>query len=104
MAADWWAERLMSGDRKKFIETLRPLIEADLREHGHCHLECDYDPHGHLLTAVHAAGLECRGVLFSAKGILPQKHDLDVTPTTLSPKEGYGNWTVDIPVVEESGS
>ena len=99
MATDWWADRLQSGDRSKFIETLRPLVEKDLRERGVCMLECDYDPFGHLLTAVRAAGnSECRGFLFSARGILPQKHSLDVTPGKMSPKEGYGNWTKEIPV------
>lgn len=98
MATAWWTDRLMSGDAKLFAETLRPLIEADLRETGFCTLECDYDPRGHLLTAVRAAGLECRGMMLSASGILPQKHDLDVTPTVLCPKEGYGNWTDEIPV------
>jgi hypothetical protein len=88
----------MSGDTQKFADTLRPLILADLQQHGVCHLECDYDPHGHLLTAVRAAGLECQGMMFSARGILPQKHNLDVFPNRLIPKEGYGNWTAKIPV------
>jgi len=98
MATDWWADRLMSGDKRKFKDTLYPLVLADLNEHGQCNLECDYDPFGHLLTAVRAAGLECRGFMFSARGILPQKHVLDVLPYVLKPKEGYGNWTADIPV------
>ncbi len=99
LASEWWAQRLMSGDKKAFGDVLRPLIEKDLREGGVCFLECDYDPHGHLLTAVRAAvDRECRGFLYSAQGILPYKHELEVTPNTLSPKEGYGNWTDDIPV------
>lgn len=98
-ATNWWVERLMSGNRSKFAETLRPLIEKDLREHGACYLECDYDPRGHLLTAVRESGHpECQGFMFSANGILPQKHTLDVLPHVLKPKEGYGNWTDDIPV------
>lgn len=97
LAANWWADHLQSGDRTKFVDTLRPLVEADLQTNGSCWLECDYDPFGHLLTAVRAAGHEeCRGFLFSAQGILPGKHSLDVTPGKLSPKEGYGNWTDDI--------
>ena len=98
MATSWWAERLMSGDKIKFAEALKPLIEADLREQGECRLECDYDPRGHLLTAVRAAGLKCDGFMFSARGILPEKHDLHVTPTKLRPKEGYGNWKAEIRV------
>jgi hypothetical protein len=98
MATHWWVERLIAGDKEKFAQTLKPLVEADLRSFGRCNLDCDYDPHGHLLTAVRAAGLECRGALFSARGILPEKHDLDVFPNILRPKEGYGNWTAVIPV------
>ena len=30
--------------------------------------------------------------------LLPRKHTLDVYPDRLCPKEGYGNWTKDIPV------
>jgi hypothetical protein len=88
----------MAGDKEKFAAALMPLIEADLRQSGHCYLECDYDPRGHLLAAVRAAGLECAGFMFSARGILPEKHELDITPETLEPKEGYGNWTGAIPV------
>jgi hypothetical protein len=88
----------MTGDREKFEEALRPLIAADLAERGSSDTECDYDPHGHLLIAVRAAGIECQGVLFSARGILPEKHQLHVYPDRLEPKEGYGNWTSHIPV------
>lgn len=100
MATEWWAERLLSGDKIKFSETLQPLIENDLISRGSCFLECDYDPQKHLLTAVRAAGLECGGFLFSAKGILPTKHTLAVVPSRLTPKEGYGNWTAEIEVRE----
>lgn len=99
MAADWWTERLESGDREKFRATLLPLIEAELAAHGDCWLRCDYDPDGPLLIAVQASGHpECKGFLFSAKGILPYKHSLRVRPNELKPKEGYGNWTENIPV------
>lgn len=57
------------------------------------YIECDYDPKGPLLKAVHEAGLECGGFLFSAKGILPEKHTTLIKPGTIEPKEGYGNWT-----------
>lgn len=98
MATEWWIDRLQSGDKEKFAQALRPLIEEDLRTHGYSSLECDYDPLGHLLTAAHAAGLKCDGFMFSARGILPQKHSLHVEPSVLEPKEGYGNWTDNIPV------
>lgn len=100
MAADWWTERLQQGDKAAFRAALLPLIDAELTEHGICRLDCDYDPRGALLEAVHAAGLECKGFMFSAKGILPTKHSLRVTLTELEPKEGYGNWTPTIKVEE----
>ena len=62
MATEWWGDRLQSGDKAMFSAALMPLIKKDLREHGLCALECDYDPRGHLLTAVRAAGLKCDGV------------------------------------------
>lgn len=93
MAAEWWGARLIAGDRDKFTEALRGLVEDDLRVYGRCRLECDYDPRGHLLTAVHASGVQCSGMMFSARGILPNKHELDVFPDRLEPKEGYGRWT-----------
>jgi hypothetical protein len=101
-AADWWTERLMGGDRQKFRDSLRANVLADLNATGRCYLECDYDPQKHLLTAARDAGLECRGFMFSARGILPQKHSLDVTPDKLEPKEGYGNWTDAIQVPKVS--
>ena len=100
IATDWWVERLQRGDKAAFSAALKPLIEQDLREDGRCFLECDYDPREHLLIAVRAAGLECSGFLFSARGILPQKHALTVYPDRLEPKEGYGNWLDPIPVTQ----
>jgi hypothetical protein len=100
MAADWWTERLQRGDEQAFRAALLPLIDAELSKNGQCRLECDYDPHGPLLEAVHAAGVQCTGMMFSADGILPRKTSLLVTLATLEPKEGYGNWTDAIQVDE----
>lgn len=97
-AASWWAERLEKGDKGKFISILAPKVKAALDVRGACRLEVDYDPRGLLLDTIREMGIECRGVMFSAKGIFPQKHELIVTPTKLEPKEGYGNWTADIPI------
>jgi len=99
MAADWWAERLMQGDRAKFRESLRASVQRELTRHARLTLMCDYDPWDELLDAVHAAGVGCRGCFFSADGILPSKHSLYVTPDELEPKEGYGNFVAKIPVV-----
>ena len=93
-AAEWWGERLQSGDREKFQEHIEKSVLTDLLDGRKViRLECDYDPNGVLLEAVHKAGLECDGVLFSARGILPEKHVLTVRVGKLEPKEGYGNWT-----------
>jgi hypothetical protein len=98
MAGAWWGERLLQGDKKRFSEEVEKRVLAELKEHGRSHLECDYDPFGILLEAVHAIGIECRGFMFSAQGILPKKHSLTVYPEHLIPKEGYGNWTKEIEV------
>ena len=105
MAALWWADRLEKGDKVKFVETLTKLIDHELHtaagicrelknRHGvdrepDCTLRCDYDPQGILLDAVHAAGIECRGSMFSADGVLPRKHVLHVYRDRLKPKEGW---------------
>jgi hypothetical protein len=99
-ATDWWTDRLQTGDRERFAAALFPLVLADLAAAGECSLVCDYDPLGHLLIAVRAAGLECSGMGFSASGILPAKHSLEVYPDRLEPKEGYGNWLPAIAVPE----
>jgi len=101
MAAAWWTERLQQGDREAFRAFLLDHVRRELRDAGECRLRCDYDPLGPLLDAVHAAGVECMGMMFSAKGILPTKRLLVVTPTELHAKEGYGNWTDAIPVPTE---
>ena len=99
MAGQWWADRLQQGDKEKFAKEIEWRILYALEEEGTIYLVCDYDPHGILLDALHAIGMECRGYMFSAKGILPEKHELMVTENYLAPKEGYGNWTEKILVV-----
>lgn len=120
LAGNWWAERLNSahaGKREAFALAVAIRIDKALR--GVCswnwndridheepfkprervETEVDYDPRGLLLEAVREViDPACRGCMFSADGILPRKHALGVTRTTLSPKEGYGNWTSDIEV------
>lgn len=104
MAGEWWAERLSSqhaDKRSAFAAAVAKHCEHELRtrHEPHCRLEVDYDPRGPMLAAVRdVIDPECKGMMFSARGILPQKHELKVTPTKLSPKEGYGNWTPDIDV------
>lgn len=99
MAADWWADRLdPRHDRLKFRTALRDLIDERLGQDGRVCLDCDYDPQDLLLDALHMAGIDCRGCMYSAQGILPMKHYLLVLPHELQPKEGYGNWTAVIQV------
>jgi hypothetical protein len=103
MAGQWWAERLQQGDKSRFAKEVEDRVLNELRSgKKSVFLQCDYDPQGILLEAVLAIGIKCRGVFFSARGILPEKHSLMVRATELEPKEGYGNWTDKIPVVNES--
>lgn len=97
-AAQWWGDRLQRGDRDAFEKALTVQILIQLETAGGCLLECDYDPQGAVLDAVRAAGVECRGWMFSAKGILPSKHETIIRPGHIEPKEGYANWTAHIEV------
>lgn len=98
MAAQWWRERLETGDKDAFENYLAAAVEKALCEREPVFLRCDYDPEGVLLDAVRAAGVECTGFMFSGDGILPRKHDLTVYADRLEPKEGYGNWRPEIAV------
>lgn len=113
--ADWWGRRLKQGDIDAFKASLKASTVEQLSRNTdwpRLYLECDYDPKGPLLDAVRAAGLECSGSFFSARGILPQKHSTDIfpmkdanpefeeeaAPARLITKEGYGNWNDPIPL------
>lgn len=106
MAGQWWAERLddrYADKRPAFAAAVEHRVRAGLEKHGEIWLENDYDPRGELLEAVReTVAPDCRGFLFSGDGILPEKHELKITPTELRPKEGYGNWTPAIPVPESA--
>lgn len=109
MAGEWWAERLYPAhaDKKEaFAAAVAKACEADFKHRlgTVSFLEVDYDPRGPMLDAVREViDPGCVGCMFSARGILPEKHSLRVTPTKLTPKEGYGNWTaeIDVPLVKE---
>ena len=100
MAGKWWAERLQQGNKEQFAEEIRVRVLEKLQTRERVYLECDYDPQGILLEAVRAIGIECGGFMFSADGILPRKHALQVQHDRLEPKEGYANLT-DIIKVED---
>ena len=110
IAGKWWAERLdpqYQDKQQQFAEEIARLVLEAFQDgskvinHDFVRLECDYDPCGILLTALHNIGIACDGFMFSARGILPEKHMLKIYKDHLEPKEGYGNWTEEIPVPQD---
>lgn len=88
--AQWWADRL--GDkyedkREEFQEELyRRLYSIPWTR-----ISVDYDPDPILRGALNAVGIECSGVMFSARDILPGKTTvLKRAGGTVETKEGYG--------------
>ena len=101
VAGQWWADRLdpqHAEKRQAFAEAIERLVADALKREKFVRLESDYDPQGLLLDAVREIGIECRGFLGSSDGILPRKTYILVRPDRITPKEGYGNWTAEIPV------
>jgi hypothetical protein len=119
MAGKWWADKLdeyHAEKREAFAVAVAKLVAEELRGDAYwvwnegrkvgdgtpvqcVTTEVDYDPQGLMLDAVReVVEPNCRGMLFSARGILPDKHMLQVWPDKLVPKEGYGNWVAPIPV------
>jgi hypothetical protein len=122
MAGEWWADKLDAAhaDKKEaFANAVSTRVEQALRGQYHwdwfgkrsdgngqpielVQTECDYDPNGLLLEAIQeTVNSNCRGFLFSASGILPEKHKLIIKLDFLEPKEGYGNWKDPIKVEVE---
>lgn len=101
-AAKWWAQRLddaHSDRRDMFRLDLEQRIVDALDKDGEVMIENDYDPQDILLDAVHATvDAECRGWLFSGRGLFPDKHETYVTVGCIEPKEGYANWKEHIKV------
>lgn len=115
LAGAWWAERLADefGDsRSAFAASVESHVRQELLgechwdwwgqrkdgvgRKGRCFTENDYDPHYCLIPALREA---LPGVPdWKLRSALPTKTSLDITPEVLQPKEGYGNWTTDIPV------
>jgi hypothetical protein len=112
MAAEWWAERLEQGDKAKFMDALEASIQNALDDPTHEEriskddviTKTDYDPFGMLLDAIHAAGVECSGCMYSCRGILPMKTILRINAQRLLPKESYGNWVDEIPVPQDENT
>lgn len=115
MAGEWWAERLAeqyATARPAFAAAVEKLVLQELRGecywdwHGERHegigyddrsfTENDYDPHHCLIPALAEALPDVPG--YKLRTALPTKHTLDVYADRLRPKEGYGNWTAEVPV------
>lgn len=79
VAASWWTSHLQVVDKREAfrVELERLLVAGRFGAREACiwgvRLEVDYDPGPTLLAALHGAGIECRGFVFSADGILPSK-------------------------------
>jgi hypothetical protein len=116
-AGEWWADKLLGSfaeKREEFAAVVSDLVAQELRgecyydwwgerqdgpgREGRSRSEFDYDPHNLLCAAFAQVWPDSRSWDF--KRAMPQKHSLDVTPTELEPKEGYGNWLDPIPVTE----
>ncbi len=102
MAGEWWASRLdlRHSDKRDVFATAvarRVLSELKIKHEAGVYLECDYDPQGILLEAIkEVIDPSCLGYNYSADGLLPFKHSLQVWGDRLSPIEGAGNITDDI--------
>jgi hypothetical protein len=86
ICSDWWAERFEIDEKREAFraELARRLVADEISDHDRrgfgITLYVDYDPMGTLLEIVHLIGIECRGFLFSADGILPCKRDMTIRP------------------------
>jgi hypothetical protein len=90
IAAQWWGRRLHHGNANKFSEALRSEI-ASLLANGNCAMVAvNHDPDQTLLAALRAAGIECTGFLFSARGVLPTKTIMWIDQCSVQVAEGYG--------------
>lgn len=96
LTAQWWTDKLQQGDKEVFFVILRDIVHGELAMHGRCKLSCDYDPDKHLIDALRAAGVDCRGVMFSAHGILPENHLTITTPDRIKQNTGDAHQLDDI--------
>ena len=92
-AAGWWADRLdaqHAKSRDRFANAVRERIIEVLVVSGNMTLKVDHDPDAILRDALDAAGIDCAGVLFSARGILPSKTRMCIEGRTIRVRDGYG--------------
>lgn len=92
IAAQWWARRLddqHADKREAFAAALAHELTTNWPDWNI--LRVDYDPDVPLQRALDAAGIDCRGFLFSAQAILPSKTMIARRPDgTIEGKDGYG--------------
>ncbi len=93
LAGQWWACRLENPEHRlksaAFSRAIERRVDACLREQQDCLLVVDYDPQGIMLDVVQEVlDPQCSGYGFSAKGILPFKHQLLVCQDVLVPFAG----------------
>ena len=90
-AARWWVERFGIAEKREQFRAalLRHLPDADWQTYN------DYDPQGLLLAAVREV-VECAGVMFSGRGLFPDKTGLARVNGRLYAKDGYGAPSVEV--------
>jgi len=86
----FWMRVLEVEDQQK-RDTFKLSLFAILQANHPRRLYNDYDPQGELLECVRAAGVECKGHMFSGKGIFPQKTGTEHVNGMVRVKVGYGN-------------
>lgn len=91
-AVEYWTSELrVEAKRPAFRDALRTVLERAYKPGERLRLNVDYDPQGELLEAVRAAGIECRGCMFSADGLFWAKTRTSIEPDgRFVVREGYG--------------
>lgn len=120
LAGKWWADRIRSeradsAQCEEFAKVLAGLIaqtmlgeiawkwnvrgpqSSDNQPRKVVNVEFDYDPDSLLFEALARVFGEPPYPKFFSDWF-PSKHHLEIRPTVIRPKEGYGNWTAAIPV------
>ncbi len=91
--ADWWSEHLDEkyADRREFFKDAIVRYLDGREGQQETTLKVDYDPLGLMLAIVRETiDPECRGFLFSAKGMLPNKTQTWILDGQAMLQHGYG--------------
>jgi hypothetical protein len=82
--AAWWSERFLLDEKREAFraELARRLAADEISDSDRyglgVRLIVDYDPQGTLLEIVRGLGIECRGFMFSADGVLLCKRRMKI--------------------------